>query len=188
LPTLFSRAKNPWRWLRVKRKGVSLRIPLETIKTLRDRSGAGVIECKNALVEAGGDVDSATAILKERGFLVAARKAEQPTKEGLVEAYIHSGGRLGALVEVNCETDFVARTEEFKELAHNLAMQVAATNPRFISPEEASEEDEPNEVCLLLQPFIKEPQKRVQEVITEAIAKLGENIRVRRFARFGLRD
>jgi elongation factor Ts len=180
--------KRHWRWLRAKRKEMSLRIPLEAIKTLRDRTSAGVVECKNALVEAGGDVDSAAAILKEKGLFVAARKANQPTKEGLVEAYIHTGGRLGALVEVNCETDFVARTEEFKELAHNLAMQVAATSPKFISPEEASEGDDLDEVCLLLQPFIKEPQKRVQDVITEAIAKLGENIKVRRFARFGLRN
>jgi elongation factor Ts len=160
----------------------------QAIKSLRDRTGAGIMECKKALIDADGDLDSAAALLRQRGLSLAERKAEQPTREGLIEAYIHSGGRIGALVEVNCETDFVAHTEEFKELAHNLALQVAAMSPRFISPEEVPEGEEADEVCLLLQPFIKEPEKRVKEVITEAIVKLGENIRVKRFARFGLKE
>ena len=164
-----------------------MQVSPEQVKALRGKTGAAVLECKNALLEAGGDVNKAMAILKERGLFLAERKAERVTREGLIEAYTHSG-RIGALVEVNCETDFVARTEEFKELAHNLAMQVAATDPKFISAEEVSEGENPAEVCLLLQPFIKEPQKRVQDIITEAKGKLGENIRVRRFARFQLGD
>lgn len=160
----------------------------EAIKELRDKTGAGVLECKKALLEAEGDLGYAIAILKERGLLLAEKKAERVTREGLIEAYVHTGGRLGALVEINCETDFVARTEEFKRLAHDLAMQVAATAPRFISADEAPEGEDPTEDCLLVQPFIKEPEKRVQDIIAEAKAKLGENIRVRRFARFELRE
>ena len=160
----------------------------EAIKALRDKTGAGVLECKKALLEAEGDLSNAIAILKERGLLLAEKKAERVTREGLIEAYVHTGGRLGALIEVNCETDFVARTEEFKQLAHDLAMQVAATAPRFISADEAPEGEDPTEDCLLVQPFIKEPGKRVQDIIAEAKAKLGENIRVRRFARFELRE
>lgn len=160
----------------------------EAIKELRDKTGAGVLECKKALLEAEGDLGHAIAILKERGLLLAEKKAERVTREGLIEAYVHTGGRLGALIEINCETDFVARTEEFKRLAHDLAMQVAATAPRFISRDEAPEGEDPTEDCLLVQPFIKEPGKMVQDIIAEAKAKLGENIRVRRFARFELRE
>jgi len=165
-----------------------LLVSTEAVKALRDKTGAGVLECKKALLEAEGDLSHAIAILKERGLLLAEKKAERVTREGLIEAYVHTGGRLGALVEVNCETDFVARTEEFKRLAHDLAMQVAATAPRFISADEAPEGEDPTEDCLLVQPFIKEPEKRVQDIIAEAKAKLGENIRVRRFARFELRE
>jgi Translation elongation factor Ts len=165
-----------------------LLVSTEAIKALRDKTGAGVLECKKALLEAEGDLSYAIAILKERGLLLAEKKAERVTREGLIEAYVHTGGRLGALIEINCETDFVARTEEFKKLAHDLAMQVAATAPRFISADEATEGEDPTEDCLLVQPFIKEPEKRVQDIIAEAKAKLGENIRVRRFARFELRE
>jgi len=165
-----------------------LLVSREAIKELRDKTGAGVLECKKALLEAEGDLGHAIAILKERGLLLAEKKAERVTREGLIEAYVHTGGRLGALIEINCETDFVARTEEFKRLAHDLAMQVAATAPRFISRDEAPEGEDPTEDCLLVQPFIKEPGKRVQDIIAEAKAKLGENIRVRRFARFELRE
>ena len=165
-----------------------MQVSIEVIKVLRDRTGAGVLDCKKALIEAGGDVDDATAILKKRGLWLAEKKAQRVTREGLIEAYIHIGGRLGALIEVNCETDFVARTDEFKRLAHDLAMQVAATAPRFISADEAAEGDDPAEACLLLQPFIKEPEKSIQDIITEAKARLGENIRVRRFARFQLEE
>ena len=161
------------------------------VKELREESGAGIMECRNVLLEVEGDMAKAVQILKERGLLKAEKKAERATTEGLVEAYIHTGGRLGAMVEVNCETDFVARTDEFKELAHNLAMQVAAQAPRFITAEEVPEDAddvEPEAACLLLQPYIKDPTTTVQDVIVETIAKVGENIKVRRFSRFELGD
>ena len=144
--------------------------------------------CRNALLEAEGDAEKALHILKEKGILKAQKKTERAANQGLVEAYIHTGGRIGALVEVNCETDFVARTGEFKELVHNLAMQVAAMPPQFISHEEVSEgvDIELETACLLLQPYIKDPTKTVQDVVMETIAKVGENIKVSRFARFEL--
>jgi len=161
-------------------------IPTEKIKELRGMCGAGIMDCRNALIESGGDIERALQCLKEKGFAQAEKRVTRSTKEGLVEAYIHIGQRIGAMVEVNCETDFVARTNEFKELAHNLAMQVAATSPKHISKEELPEgsELEPETACLLLQPYIKAPEMFVQDVIKETIAKLGENIRVKRFARF----
>ncbi len=144
--------------------------------------------CRNALLEAEGDAEKALHILKEKGILKAQKKTERAANQGLVESYIHTGGRIGALVEVNCETDFVARTGEFKELAHNLAMQVAAMPPQFISYEEVSEgvDTEFETACLLLQPYIKDPSKTVQDIVLETIAKVGENIKVSRFARFEL--
>jgi len=145
--------------------------------------------CRNALLEAEGDIEKAHQILKEKGILKAQKKAERATTQGVIEAYIHTGGRIGAMVEVNCETDFVARTDEFKELAHNLAMQVAAMPPQFISTDEISEENTDIELqaaCLLLQPYIKDPARTVQDIIVETIAKVGENIKVTRFARFEL--
>ncbi len=144
--------------------------------------------CRNALLEAEGDAEKALRILKEKGILKAQKKTERAANQGLVESYIHTGGRIGALVEVNCETDFVARTGEFKELAHNLAMQVAAMPPQFISYEEVSEgvDTEFETACLLLQPYIKDPSKTVQDIVLETIAKVGENIKVSRFARFEL--
>jgi len=165
-----------------------VQIPVEVIKALRERTSAGIMECRNALLEAGGDLNRANEILRERGLAKAIKKAGRIASDGLIEAYVHPGGRLGAMVEVNCETDFVARTDEFKELAHNIALQVAATAPQFISKDEIPPEVETNaeEICLLLQPFVKEPQRTVQEVIAEAIAKVGENISVKRFARFEL--
>ena len=144
--------------------------------------------CRNALLEAEGDTERALQILKEEGILKAQKKTERSTTQGLIEAYIHTGGRIGAMIEVNCETDFVARTDEFKELAHNLAMQVAAMPPQFISSDEVPQgaDIEPQAACLLLQPCIKDPSKAVQDVIVETIAKVGENIKVTRFARFEL--
>jgi len=167
-----------------------LKIPAGTVKELRDQSGAPIMECKNTLIETQGDMGRALQILKERGLLKAKEKAERATTEGVVEAYVHAGGRIGAMVEVNCETDFVARTDEFKELAHDLAMQVTAMAPQFISREEVSEgtDIEPQTACLLLQSYIKNPDKTVQEIIAETIAKVGENIKVSRFARFELGD
>ena len=148
------------------------------------------MECRNALISAEGDITKALADLKEQGFIKAAKKAERVTKQGLVEAYIHIGGRIGAMIELNCETDFVARTEEFKELAHNLAMQVAAMHPQFISEEEIPPEQkddfEIETACLLQQAYIKDPTITVQDIIVQAIAKVGENIKVSRFTRFEL--
>lgn len=165
-----------------------MQVSTEMVKELRNQCGAGVMECRGALVEAEGDIDKALEILKEKGLAKAEKKAGRATTQGLVEAYIHTGGRIGAMIEVNCETDFVARTDEFKELAHNLAMQVAALAPQCIAQEELPEDAdvEPQVACLLLQPYIKDPVKTVRDVIVETIAKVGENIRVSRFARFEL--
>ena len=165
-----------------------MEISIEMIKDLRDQCGVGVMECRNTLVETKGDMEKALQILKEKGILKAEKKAERETSQGLIEAYIHAGGRIGAMVEVNCETDFVARTDEFKELTHNIAMQVAAMCPQFISKEEIPEgtDVEPQAACLLLQPFIKDLTMTVQDTIVEAIAKVGENIKICRFTRFEL--
>ena len=165
-----------------------MEITTASVKELRDKSGAGVMTCRNALLEAGGDADKALQILKEKGILKAQKKAQRTVNQGLIEAYIHTGGRIGALVEVNCETDFVARTDEFKELAHNLAMQVAAMPPQFITQEEAAGESDIDlqAACLLLQPYIKDPTKTVKDLLTETIAKVGENIKISRFTRFEL--
>ncbi len=193
-------------------------ISKEMVKALRERTGAGVLDCKRALEETGGDLEEATRLLRQRGLAIAAKKAGRVAEEGLVESYIHAGGRLGALVEINCETDFVARTEEFQRLAHDLAMQVVASNPQYLRPEdipsevieekkrlflsELQEQNKPehllerivegkmeryyDRVCLLRQPFIKDEGLTVEEAITEGIAKLGENIVVRRFVRYEL--
>ena len=163
-----------------------MKIPTLAVKDLRDQTGAGVMLCRNALLEAEGDTDKALQILKEQGLFRAQKKAERATTEGIVETYVHTGGCIGAMVELNCETDFVARTDEFKELAHHIAMQVAAQDPQFVSREEIPEgaDIELEVACLLLQPYIKDPDETVQDIITETIAKLGENIKVARFARF----
>jgi elongation factor Ts len=166
-----------------------LEIPTTRVKELRDKSGAGIMTCRNALLEAEGNTERALQILKEKGILKAQKKAERATNQGLIEAYVHTGGRIGAMVEVNCETDFVARTDEFKELAHNLAMQVAAMPAQFISQDAVSGEKDDLDLetaCLLLQPYIKDPTKTIQDVIIETIAKVGENIKITRFARFEL--
>ena len=193
-------------------------ISKEMVKALRERTGAGVLDCKRALEETGGNLEEATRLLRQRGLAIAAKKAGRLAQEGLVEAYIHAGGRLGALVEINCETDFVARTEEFQGLAHDLAMQVVASNPHYLRPEdippevieekkrlflsELEAQNKPehlwerivegkleryyDQVCLLRQPFIKDEGLTVEEVIIEGIARLGENIVIRRFARYEL--
>ncbi|MFC1993825.1 translation elongation factor Ts [Chloroflexota bacterium] len=159
----------------------------EVIKSLREQTSAGLMDCKRALTETAGDLAAAADILRQRGFALAEKKANRVAAQGLIESYVHIGGKIAALVEVNCESDFVARTPEFKELAHDLAMQVAATNPRFVAPEDAPEEETPaEEDCLLLQPFIKDPKSKVQDVITETVSKIRENIQVKRFARFEL--
>lgn len=186
------------------------------VKELRERTGCGMMDCKNALVEAGGDLEKAIEVLRSKGLAKAAKKAGRVASEGLVEAYIHLGGRIGVLVEVNCETDFVAKTNEFKQLCRDIAMQIAAARPEFVSRDEVSpeiierekrilrqqalNEGKPEKViekmvegrmekyfkenCLLEQVFIKDQDKTIQEVVNEYIVRLGENITVRRFARF----
>jgi elongation factor Ts len=163
-------------------------VSTEAIKELRQSSGAGVMDCKRALEEASGDMERASEILRQAGLALAETRAHRATTQGLVECYIHAGGRIGAMVELNCETDFVARTDGFKALAHDLAMQVAATGPLSISPDDLppGSEGDPNEMCLLLQPYIRDPARTIQELITEAIAQTKENIQIRRFARFEL--
>ncbi len=163
-----------------------MKIPTDRVKELREQSGAGIMDCRNALFEAEGDMNKASRILKQRSLFKVEKRRKRSASQGLIEAYIHSGGRIGAMVEVNCETDFAARTDEFKELAHELAMQVAAQDPQFISREEIPEgaDGEAQAACLLLQPYIRNPDMTVQDIINETIAKVGENIKVSRFARF----
>ena len=163
-------------------------VSTEAVKELRQQTGAGVMECKRALEEVDGDLERAAEILRQRGLALASARAHRRTAQGLVECYIHAGGRIGAMLELNCETDFVARTDTFKALAHELAMQVAAMGPLSISTDDLppGAEGDPNEMCLLLQPYVRDPSRTVQELISEAIAQTKENIQVRRFARFEL--
>ncbi len=162
-------------------------ISAEAVKALREMTGAGVMDCKRALEEAGGDLEKAKEILRERGVAIAQKRAGRETTQGLVYAYIHHDGRVGALVEINCETDFVARTDEFRALAQAIALQVAAMNPKYISPDEMTPgEGDPKELCLLSQPYIRDESRTITDLVQEVIAKTGENVRVRRFARFEL--
>lgn len=188
------------------------------VKELRERTGAGMMDCKKALSATDGDLEKAIDFLREKGLAAAAKKAGRVAAEGLVEAYIHGGGRIGVLVEVNCETDFVAKTDAFKELVKDIAMHIAATNPSYLKREEvptAELEHEQavlaeqarnegkaekiiekmvagriekyyKEVCLMEQPFVKDPDKTISDLITESIAKIGENISIRRFTRYQL--
>ncbi len=193
-------------------------ISASMVKELRDRTGAGMMDCKKALAESGADIDKAIEYLRVKGLSKAAKKSDRATAEGLVVSYLHPGGRIGVLLEVNCETDFVARTDEFQEFARSLAMQVAAANPvavrrdevpadlveteRKVFREQALEEGKPENVVdkivegrvekffsestLMDQVYVKDPDKKVEDFVNETIAKLGENIRVARFARFQL--
>jgi elongation factor Ts len=153
----------------------------ELIKELREKTGAGIMECKRALDE-GGSMDEAEKLLKKWGLATAEKKAGRETSQGVVDSYVHAG-RIGAMVELNCETDFVARTDDFKTLARELAMQVAATNPTRLTSSEPSTD---GDVPLLDQPYIREPGKTVQDLINETIAKVRENVQLRRFVRFEL--
>jgi elongation factor Ts len=172
-------------------------ITADQVKQLREKSGAGIMECKRALEQVDGDLNRAIDLLKQQGLAKAEKKSGRSASQGLIEPYIHGGGRIGAIVEVNCETDFVARTADFRELAHDLAMQVAATSPRFVAAEEVApeawselereygdREKAAAAVVLLDQPFIKDAKLTIRDIIRDRIAKLGENIVVRRFARF----
>jgi len=163
-------------------------IPASQVMELRARTGAGVMDCRRALAEAGGDLERAAALLRAWGVAQAEKKADRAAHEGVIESYIHGGGRLGVLVEVNCETDFVARTEDFRRLVREVAMQVAARKPRYVSRDEvpAGERDDPAvaEAILLEQPYIRDERRTVADLVAETVAKVGENIQVRRFARF----
>lgn len=165
-----------------------MQVSTESIRILRERTGAGIMDSKRALEAASGDIDLAESALREKGLIKAASKADRETAEGLVDSYVHAGSRIAAMVEVNCETDFVARTPEFSELAHNLAMQVAAMSPLYVDEDEVpkGEERSPEEICLLKQSFIKDPSKTIQDLVMDVRARVGENIRVARFVRFGL--
>lgn len=169
----------------------------ELVKELRQRTGAGVMDSKRALDEAGGNLEKAAEILRQQGLAKAEKKMGRQAAEGLIHSYIHAGGRIGSLIELNCETDFVARTDDFRSLAHDLAMQAAAMPPRFISEAEISDEERQagisefgdekrflESAVFMSQPFIKEPRRTIEDVVRDAIAKVGENIVVRRVARF----
>ena len=191
-------------------------IDANLVKQLRDKTGAGFMDCKKALVECEGDFEKSVDHLRAKGLALAARKSEREASEGLVGAYIHGGNKIGVLLEVNCETDFVARTEEFQALVKDLSMQIAAASPRYVRREEVDEEEMEREkaiyrqqaeelkkpeavlakivdgkmerfyeeACLMEQAFIKEPTRRVGDLVQDAVARLGENIRVRRFVRY----
>lgn len=193
-------------------------ITASMVKELREKTGAGMMDCKKALTEADGNMEKAAEILREKGIASAAKKSGRIAAEGVVASYIHGGGRIGVLVEVNSETDFVAKTDEFKSFVHDIAMHIAATNPQFLSREEVSQEDiekerailkqqalnegKPEkivekmvegrlskyykEVCLLEQSYVKDPDKTIDQLVKEQIAKIGENINIRRFVRFEL--
>jgi elongation factor Ts len=198
----------------------SVNISAAQVKDLREKTGAPMMDCKQALTEAKGDIEQAVVLLRKKGIATAAKKATRVTSEGSVASYIHAGGKIGVLVEVNCESDFVARTDDFKNLVHDIAMHIAASDPKFIRKEDVTAEDyarereiylaqakgsgKPDhiaekmvagkmekfyeEVCLYEQPFIKEQTITVSQLIASKIGKLGENISVRRFARFKVGD
>jgi len=195
-----------------------MEITASQVKELRDRTGTGMMECKSALVEAKGNLDEAIAILRKKGLSAGAKRAHRATEEGQIASYIHVGGKIGVMVEVNCETDFVARTPEFQQLTKDLSMHIAASAPRFVTREQVTPSDleaeraiyreqaaktgKPAavvdkivegklekfyaETCLLEQPFVKDPGITVQDHISQFVAKLKENVRVRRFIRYAL--
>ena len=195
---------------------MSTPITAQQVNELRSQTGAGLMDCKRALVETNGNFDEAVTILRKKGAASAAKRADREAKEGLIESYIHVGGKVGVIIEVNCETDFVARNDDFKALVRNLGMHIAAANPICVSRDQVPEADIAAEreiataqvagkppaavqkivegklekyfatVALLDQPFVKTPEKTIKEILTEAIAKTGENIQVRRFVRYQL--
>jgi elongation factor Ts len=158
-----------------------LDISAQAVKELREKTGAGVMECKRALQDAGGDMEKAGEILREKGQSKHAKLAGRAVSQGLIESYIHTGGRIGALVEVNCETDFVARTPEFRTLAREIAMQVASMNPTSVGTIEGTDGGDD---VLLNQEYIRDARKTIRDLIKETIGKVGENIQVSRFQRF----
>jgi len=193
-----------------------MNITAEMVKELRERTGSGIVDCKKALIESNGDMEKAIEYIRQKGLATAAKKSGRIAAEGIVDAYIHGGGRIGVLVEVNIETDFAAKNEEFRSFVKDIAMQIAASNPQYVKREDipqevidrekeilmaqAMNEGKPaniaekmvagriekffKEVCLLEQPFIKDPDKTVKDILNEKIAKIGENISIRRFVRY----
>lgn len=163
-----------------------MQITAQMVKALREKTSAGVMDCRNALAKSEGDMDKAVMLLREQGFARLAKREGHDVSNGVIETYIHGTGRVGGMIEVNCETDFVAKTPEFKALAHNLVLQIVATDPRFISSNQIPEGTaaHPAEVCILEQKFIKDESKTIRDIIAETAAKVGENILVGRFARF----
>lgn len=174
-------------------------VTTEQIKALREKTGAGIMDSKRALEEVDGNVEKAVEILRQHGLARAGKKSDRTALQGLIDQYIHNQGRIGALIEINCETDFVARTPDFKTLAHDVAMQVAATSPRYVQADDITADEfakldtefgdrkaASEAVILLDQVFIKDPKKTIRDLVNEHIALLGENIVVRRFARFEL--
>jgi elongation factor Ts len=157
-------------------------ISADLVKALREKTGAGVMDCKRALVDADGDMERAAGLLREQGLAGAEKRAERKASQGLIEAYIHGGGRIGVIVEINCETDFVARTPDFRELAHDVAMQIAAMDPPSVVDSNGNSDGLP----LMQQPFIRDPSKTIADLVRDAAAKTRENIVVRRFTRYEL--
>ena len=164
-----------------------MEITTDRVKSLREETNAGVMDCKKALEEANGDLITAISLLREKGIASVAKKTDRATNEGIIESYIHGNSKVGAMVELVCETDFVARMEEFKELAHNIAMQIAAMNPQYLDESEIEEKSNTNDELLLMkQAFIKDSSKNISDLVTDLASKVGENIKVRRFSRFEL--
>ena len=165
-------------------------VTVEQIRSLREQTGAGIMECKQSLEDNEGDLDKAAEALRLKGFAQAARRAGRATTEGVIEAYVHPGGRVGALVELGCEPDFGARTPVFKQLAHDIAMQVAAMGPVYLSDGDIEEGDSrpANQVSLLQQTFIKDNSRVVADIVQELAARVGENVRVIRFSRLALEE
>ena len=163
-------------------------VSTELIRTLRDQTGAGIMDCKQALEDSEGNLDRAVEALRTKGLADTAKRVGRATNEGVIESYIHTGGRVGAIVELGCESDFVARMDEFRGMAHDIAMQVAAMAPDYLDREEIEEGDErpPAQVALLAQPFIKNSSSSVGEMVRELAAKTGENVKVIRFQRLAV--
>ncbi len=171
---------------RLEPEEVQFDVSTDSIKLLRERTQAGIMDCKRALDQSVGDLDKAAVLLREWGLATVAKKAGRSANQGLVEAYVHGGGNIGVIVEVNCETDFVARTEEFKQLAHDLALQVAAMDPEVVDDEKPLDDLDTasGEPRLMFQQFVKDPSVTIRDLVSDVTAKVGENVVVRRFARF----
>ena len=165
-----------------------MEISLDKIKAVREQAGAGVMDAKKALEDSGGDIEKALDTLRDKGMASAIKKGGRETGDGLIETYVHGGGKVGVMLEVNCETDFVARTDDFKELCHNLAMQIAAMSPIYINADEIPDDEKrsPEELALTSQAYIRDPAVSVSDLILEAAGKLGENVKIKRFSRIAL--